>query len=603
MFDTRAGFLPCVSHVTLHDVRHNRQLSVSIQYAAGPVAGPAIGGNEVPNSSRRAPALKYLAMLFALVLLVAACGGGSDKKSSSGGGGGSGGGSEGTPVEGGKITYGLEAKTTTFCLPVAQLAIAGILVVESVYDTLMRPTQDNPNTYVPYLAKSVDHNADYTQWTIVNRSGVTFQDGTPLTADIVKQNIDAWRSGVLLGFVFQNIASTAVTAPDTVVVTMKTPWVAFPAYLWSTGRTGIAAPAQLDDQNTCDTNMIGTGPFKLKSFDPNTGDVSVTKNPTYWRKDSAGRQLPYLDEIDFKPQEESGQRVNGLQGGQFDIIHGQQRPRPRQGPGDGQRLHGRHRAAGADGDRSRPAERERPPFDKLVSARRSLRAPTTRSTRSPTRATSGSRTSVFDTQVMGYVKDPGLPEVQPGRRQEPRRPVQAAERRQVRVPAAVDVRSADPGDRRRGAAPDAPDRRHRGPAATGRPGDDHQQGRRQRRRLLPVAQLPRPDPDTMYVWFHSGSTVNFNHINDPTIDQALETGRTSSDARDPQEGLRDLQQADVESGVQHLELVHHLVPRHPLERDGYLGPNLPDADGKPGNQKPADLLAGYHQMLGIWVDK
>ena len=32
----------------------------------------------------------------------------------------------------------------------------------------------------------------------------------------------------------------------TVVVTMKTPWVAFPAYLWTSGRTGIAAPAQLD---------------------------------------------------------------------------------------------------------------------------------------------------------------------------------------------------------------------------------------------------------------------------------------------------------------------------------------------------------------------
>ena len=67
--------------------------------------------------------------------------------------------------------------------------------------------------------------------------------------------------------------------------------------------------------------MIGTGPFKLDSFNPATGDVSVSKNPNYWRKDGDGRQLPYLDGIDFKPQEESSQRVNGLQGGQFDISH------------------------------------------------------------------------------------------------------------------------------------------------------------------------------------------------------------------------------------------------------------------------------------------
>ena len=32
---------------------------------------------------------------------------------------------------------------------------------------------------------------------------------------------------------------------------------------------------------------------------------------------------------------------------------------------------------------------------------------------------------------------------------------------------------------------------------------------------------PGSDPDTLYVWFHSGSPVNFNKINDPVIDKAL----------------------------------------------------------------------------------
>ena len=94
------------------------------------------------------------------------------------------------------------------------------------------------------------------------------------------------------------------------------PWVAFPSYLWITGRGGMSAPAQLNDDSTCDTNMIGTGPFKLVDFNPTTGDVKVEKNENYWRKG-----FPYLDGIQWKIQEDGDQRVNGLQGGQFDVIH------------------------------------------------------------------------------------------------------------------------------------------------------------------------------------------------------------------------------------------------------------------------------------------
>ena len=136
-----------------------------------------------------------------------------------------------------------------------------------MYDTLTEPDA-TPASTSPYLAKTRHAERHYTQWTIALRSGIKFQDGEPLNAAAVEQNINAWRKGVLLGFVFGNIAD--VTTPDdmTVVVKTKVPWVAFPAYLWTTGRTGIAAPAQLNDDATCDTNMIGTGPFKLNELQP-----------------------------------------------------------------------------------------------------------------------------------------------------------------------------------------------------------------------------------------------------------------------------------------------------------------------------------------------
>ena len=81
---------------------------------------------------------------------------------------------------------------------------------------------------------------------------------------------------------------------------MKSPWSSFPAYLYGSGRVGIMAQAQLDDTETCDTNLIGTGPFKLKEWKVNEKFVAE-KNPDYWQKDADGNQLPYLDEIEFRP--------------------------------------------------------------------------------------------------------------------------------------------------------------------------------------------------------------------------------------------------------------------------------------------------------------
>ena len=79
---------------------------------------------------------------------------------------------------GGDIKFGLEAETTDYCLSRAQLAISGIQVVAAIYDTLTVP--NSKGLPVPYLAKSVTPNANFTQWTIGLRPNVKFQDGEAL---------------------------------------------------------------------------------------------------------------------------------------------------------------------------------------------------------------------------------------------------------------------------------------------------------------------------------------------------------------------------------------------------------------------------------------
>ncbi len=45
------------------------------------------------------------------------------------------------------------------------------------------------------------------------------------------------------------------------------------------------------------------------------------KNDNYWRKDSFGQQLPYLDKITFKPVPDGSQLLNGLKSKTFDLAN------------------------------------------------------------------------------------------------------------------------------------------------------------------------------------------------------------------------------------------------------------------------------------------
>src|SRR3990172_5889043 len=210
-----------------------------------------------PNHRRQRT--RVVAVVLALVLVAAACGGGGDD----GAGGGSGTTAvSGEPVNGGKVVYGLEAESSNgLCLAEAQLAISGIQVARAIYDTLTIPNADGE--YVPYLAKSVTPNATFDEWTIVLRDGVKFHDGTDLTAEVVKNNLDAYRGQyparkpLLFIFVYDNIDTVEAEGPLTVVVRTKTPWPAFPAFLFMNGRFGVMAQAPLDSPDHCADKLIG----------------------------------------------------------------------------------------------------------------------------------------------------------------------------------------------------------------------------------------------------------------------------------------------------------------------------------------------------------
>ncbi len=552
-----------------------------------------------------------MAVLAAVALLATACSGGDN---GNGNGGSDGNGKEagvpangriasvtppdeGTPKRGGKVTYALEGPTDSFCLPRGQLAISGIMIAQSVFDTLTEP--DSDGNFLPYLAKSVEHDPTYKVWTIGLRDGITFHNGEKLDAAAVKQNIDAWLGGILFQFVYENIAGTRVVDPLTVEVTMKTPWVAFPAYLWLSGRAGIIAPAQLADENTCATNMIGTGPFKLDKFDPTTGSVDVVRNPDYWREG-----FPYLDEIDFRVQGDGQARVRGLQGGQFTVLHDTGGLNLKTVAEMGRQARVVMEPFGRMEVSHMLLNVSKEPFDDPL-ARKAMVMGSDRTIIN--RIANGTNPrwrladQVFDTEAMGHVSDPGFPKPDV---EEAKRLVAEYERKHNK-PLEFELQSTFDQNVQLLA------REVQRQAATfgvkvhlAKPTD---QGTIISKAIAGGidAFLWRNywglESDTMYVWFHSGSPVNFNHIDDPVVDKALEEGRVNPDPAARREAYETFDRRLSTEAYNVWTWYSQWYVATAPNVHGIEGPALPGPDGAPGEHRPIPMIGGYHQLLGMWV--
>jgi peptide/nickel transport system substrate-binding protein len=223
------------------------------------------------------------------------------------------------PTLGGTLRVGTESGVGTLdpAQSLAQPADKDIAL--TLYDPLV--AFDKDNKFVPYLADSVTASDDLKVWTVVLRKGVKFHDGTDLTADAV---VAHWKrmADPATGSPWQTSAEQEVPSKKddlTVIFTLAMPNIGFVNDL-TTAMGFIPSPtAVAKDPVGFGLHPVGTGPFKLVSFEAG-GEVVVEKNPSYWRKDDAGVQLPYLDKVSFKGISDTQKRLQALQNGEFDLI-------------------------------------------------------------------------------------------------------------------------------------------------------------------------------------------------------------------------------------------------------------------------------------------
>ena len=134
----------------------------------------------------------------------------------------------GEPVKGGTLVYGQEADTANPWAPYrASCATSCRAVLKAISDPLF--SEDLDGKPVPYLLESIEHNDDYTEWTMHVRDGIKFHDGEALTGDAVKLNIQSCQYSPLTGAALSAIDQVTASGQD-VTITTKGPWVALASY-------------------------------------------------------------------------------------------------------------------------------------------------------------------------------------------------------------------------------------------------------------------------------------------------------------------------------------------------------------------------------------
>jgi peptide/nickel transport system substrate-binding protein len=206
-----------------------------------------------------------------------ATGSSTSAETSPGSTGESGTGTSGPAPSDGTLSLGLVLEPESLDFTTTSGAAIPQILLDNVYETLVTQAQDG--SIQPGLAESWTVSDDGKTYDFTLRSGVTFSDGTPFTADDAAFSINyvktKWTVGVAK-------AMDAVTSATAVSPTELKVVLSQPNALWlfkMTTRIGaMMSPKHVD---SLATEAIGTGPFTVGAW---VHGVSITlnRNDGYW---------------------------------------------------------------------------------------------------------------------------------------------------------------------------------------------------------------------------------------------------------------------------------------------------------------------------------
>src|SRR6185503_7747775 len=203
-----------------------------------------------------------------------------------------------------------------------EATIATAMSFSGIFNNLVIFDQSKPrnglDTIVPELAESWAWDASRTRLTFKLRGGVKWHDGKPFTAKDVQctwdklrgRHADELRSNPR-GVWWSNLKEVTTNGDLEATFVLDRPQASFPALLASNLSPVYPCHVPAKDMRT---KPIGTGPFKLVSFESNRY-IKLAKNPDYWRP---GR--PYLDGVEFSIIGNRSTRMLAFVANEFDLT-------------------------------------------------------------------------------------------------------------------------------------------------------------------------------------------------------------------------------------------------------------------------------------------
>ena len=185
-------------------------------------------------------------------------------------------------------------------------------ITEKIMNRLVRPGLDGKPT--PDLAVSWSSNAEATEWTFKLREGVKFHDGTDFDAEDVVYSLGRVQDPELdspAASTIKMVEKIEVTDASTIKMKLSAPYADLPLQLMDYRLRMI--PTGSGD--TIATTGIGTGPFKVETFDAE-GTTVLTANMDYWEG------APGVASMELIGIGDGQARLQALLGNQIDMLRG-----------------------------------------------------------------------------------------------------------------------------------------------------------------------------------------------------------------------------------------------------------------------------------------
>ncbi|MFV0432368.1 MAG: ABC transporter substrate-binding protein [Leucobacter sp.] len=249
--------------------------------------------------------LTGVAAIAAVTLALTSCSsGGSD-------GGGNDGGDGATAAP---LNIGNFLDVTSWDPALADIGFDGPYM-SAVYDPLV--VDNGKGEPEPALATKWEVSDDFKTITMDLRTDAVFSDGEAFNADAAVKNLEYLKEGVRSQEAYTKVDSFEAVDEDTIAIhlTQRDDTI---LYFMGLGRSYMASPKAID-AGTLAEAPVGSGPYTLADATVAGSEYHFDKVADHW----AAADFPF-DPLVITPLSDPTAMLNGMEGGQFNVIYGDQ---------------------------------------------------------------------------------------------------------------------------------------------------------------------------------------------------------------------------------------------------------------------------------------